>query len=64
MGRPSKYSQKLGSALSRLVVEHRDEYPSELDAICSVAAKLGVGSPETLRKWLPPLRSALVLGRA
>lgn len=52
MGRPSKYSQEFRERAVRLVLEQRDEYPSEFDAIRSVAAKLGVGSPETLRKWL------------
>jgi transposase len=27
-------------------------YPSEFEAIRTIAGKLGVGSPETLRKWL------------
>ncbi len=27
-------------------------YPSEFEAIRSIAGKLGIGSPETLRKWL------------
>jgi hypothetical protein len=26
-------------------------YPSEFEAIRSIAGKLGIGSPETLRKW-------------
>ena len=36
----------------RLVAEQRDEYPSEFETIRSVAAKLGIGSAETLRKWV------------
>jgi len=52
MGRPSKYSQEFRERAVRLVLEQRDEYPSEFEAIRSVATKLGVGSPETLRKWL------------
>ena len=36
----------------RLVQEHRSEYPSEWIAIQSIAAKLGVSVPETLRKWV------------
>ena len=35
----------------RLVTEHRDDYPSEYDAIRTVAGRLGM-NPETLRKWL------------
>ena len=36
----------------RLVAEQRDQYPSEFETIRSVAAKLGIGSAETLRKWV------------
>ena len=52
MGRPSKYSQEFRERAVRLVLEQRDEYPSEYEAIRSVAAKLGVGTPETVRKWV------------
>ena len=52
MGRPSKYSQEFRERAVRLVQEQRGEYPSEFEAIRSVAAKLGVGSPETVRKWV------------
>ncbi|GAA2160285.1 transposase [Humibacillus xanthopallidus] len=52
MGRPSKYSQEFRERAVRLVLEQRDEYRSEFEAIRSVAAKLGVGSPETVRKWV------------
>jgi transposase len=34
------------------VLEQRDEYRSEHEAMRSVAAKLGIGSTETLRKWV------------
>jgi transposase len=33
-----------------MVAEVRPEYPSDWPAICAVAAKLGIGSAETLRK--------------
>ena len=52
MGRPSKYPQEFRERAVRLVLEQRDEYRSEFEAIRSVAAKLGVGSPETVRKWV------------
>ena len=32
--------------------ETRSEYPSEFEAIRSISVKLGIGSPETLRKWV------------
>ncbi len=35
-----------------MVVEVRSEYPSEWAAIVAVARKLGIGSAETLRKWV------------
>jgi transposase len=52
MGRPSKYPRELRERAVRLVIETKDEYPSEFEAIRSIAAKLGIGSPETVRKWL------------
>lgn len=52
MGRRSKYSQEFRERAVRLVAEQRDEYPSEFETIRSVAAKLGIGSAETLRKWV------------
>ena len=35
-----------------MVAEVRPEYPSDWPAIRAVAAKLGIGSAETLRKWV------------
>jgi transposase len=35
-----------------MVVEHHDEYESEWAAIRSITEMLGVGSTETLRKWV------------
>jgi transposase len=35
-----------------LVIETKSEYPSEFAAIEAVARKLGIGSPESLRKWI------------
>ena len=52
MARPSKYPAELRERAVRLVVESKGEYPSEFEAIRSIAAKLGIGSPETLRKWV------------
>lgn len=36
----------------RMVIETKADYDSEFAAIRSVAAKLGVTSPESLRKWV------------
>lgn len=52
MARPSKYNQEFRERAVRLVIEQRQEYPSEHEAIRSIAAKLGIGSAETLRKWV------------
>lgn len=52
MARPSKYPTELRERAVRLVIEVRGDHPSESAAIRSVASKLGIGSPEQLRKWL------------
>ena len=52
MARPSKYPRELRERAVRMVVESKDDYPSEFEAIRSIARKLGIGSPETLRKWV------------
>jgi transposase len=36
----------------RMVAEVKADYPSESAAIGAVAQKLGIGSTETLRKWI------------
>jgi transposase len=35
-----------------MVAQVRPDYPSDWPAICAVADKLGVGTAETLRKWV------------
>lgn len=52
MARPTKYPPELRERAVRLVLESKAGYPSEFEAIRSVAAKLGIGSAETLRKWV------------
>jgi len=52
MARPSRYPHELRERAVRLVMESKGEYPSEFEAIRSIAGKLGIGSPETLRKWV------------
>jgi transposase len=52
MARPSSYPPEVRDRAIRLVAETRADYPSEFTAIVSVARKLGIGSPETLRKWI------------
>jgi transposase len=52
MPRPSSYPRELRERAVRMVAESKGDYPSEFTAIQSVARKLGIGSPETLRKWI------------
>lgn len=52
MGRPSKYPVELRERAVRMVAEIRPDYPSQWSAICEVAGKLGIGTPETLRTWI------------
>lgn len=53
MGRPSKYAPEFRQRAVRLLLEQRQEYPSEYEAAMrSIAGKLGIGSAETLRKWV------------
>ncbi|HIY67623.1 MAG TPA: transposase [Candidatus Agrococcus pullicola] len=54
MVRPSKYPRELRGRAVRMVTESlaNDDYPSEFEAIRTIAVNLGIGSPETLRKWV------------
>ena len=52
MARPSKYPHELRERAVRMVIESKSEYPSEFEAIRSISTKLGIGSAETLRKWV------------
>jgi transposase len=52
MARPSKYPMELRERAVRMVMEHKKDYPSEYESIRSIATKLGIGTPETLRKWV------------
>jgi transposase len=53
MTRSSKnYPPELRERAVRLVAEARGNYASEWAAITAVAEKLGIGTAETLRKWV------------
>ena len=49
---PKQYPTELRQRAVRLVAEQRDQYQSEYEAIRSIATKLGISTPETLRKWV------------
>ena len=46
-----RYPLEVRERAVRMVLEHREEYPSEWAAILSISQKFGMGD-ETLRKWL------------
>ena len=50
--RSSNYPPELRGRAVRMVAEVRPDYPSDWPAIVAVAGKLGIGSAETLRKWV------------
>lgn len=54
MARPSRYPRELRERAVRMVAEavERGDYPTEFEAIRTIAGRLGVGSAETLRKWV------------
>jgi len=48
---PKKITPELRARAVRMVLEHRDEYPSRTAAAQAVGRQLGVGR-ETLRRWV------------
>ena len=50
--RSSNYPPELRERAIRMVAEVRPDYLSDWPAIVAVAGKLGIGSAETLRKWV------------
>jgi len=52
MARKSPYPAELRRRAVAMVAEVRGEYETEYAAITAVAAKLGIGTAETLRKWV------------
>lgn len=46
------YPQDLRERAVRLVLETEDQYPTRTQAMRSIAAKLGIGSVESLRNWV------------
>ena len=52
MARGQTYPRELRDRAVRLVAESRPDHPSEWEAMRSVATKLGIGTTETVRKWV------------
>ena len=52
MAKTQNYSRETRERAVRLVREHAGDYPSEFAAMKAVAARLGIGTAETLRKWV------------
>lgn len=52
MARRFPYSAELRRRAVAMVADVRSEYDTEFAAITSVARQLGIGSAETLRKWV------------
>src|SRR5260370_40595874 len=48
---PSKYDPETRAKAVRLVLEHRDDYPSEWAAITAGSKRLGMNA-EALRNWI------------
>ena len=60
MAGASKFSPEVRERAVRMVLDQRDQYASQWEAIRSIAAKIGCSS-EALRKWVQ--RSAIDSGR-
>jgi transposase len=52
MSRSGAYPRELRERAVRMVAEIAPQHESEYAAITAVASKLGIGTPETLRKWV------------
>jgi len=51
-GRHGQYPPELRERAVRLLAESRADHGSEWEAMRSVATKLGIGTTETVRKWV------------
>lgn len=61
--RKGQYPDELRERAVRMVQESSEQYPSRWAAINSVAGKLGIGSGETLRKWVREAEAAEAAGK-
>ena len=51
MAKGTRFPREVRERAVRMVLEHRDEYPNEWQAMTSIAEKIGA-APETLRGWV------------
>ena len=51
MSKSMRYSPEVRERAVRMVFDHQGEYPSQWQAVVSIAAKIGC-TAETLRKWV------------
>ena len=51
MANRGRYSPEVRERAVRMVLEHRGEYASEWETMCSISEKIGC-TAETLRKWV------------
>jgi transposase len=51
MSKANRYSPEVRERAARMVLEHERDYPSQWQAICSIAGKIGC-SPDSLKAWL------------
>ena len=51
MSKVNRYSPEVRERAVRMVLEHERDYPSQWQAICSIASKIGC-SPDSLKVWL------------
>jgi transposase len=61
MARQTRYSQEVRERAIRMVLDHRGEYDSEWEAICSVAEKIDC-SPASLRKGIVSATNLVNIG--
>ena len=50
MSKTNRYSPEVRERAVRMVLTHEREYPSQWQAICSIASKIGC-SPDSLKAW-------------
>ena len=51
MSKSTRYSPEVRERAVRMVFDHQREYPSQWQAVVSIASKIGC-TAETLRKWV------------